>query len=394
MCAIISGAAIAITGSVLIGLLNLPFLNFAYSAVSVITLNLVFFKCSSKSFIINDLILIIISVSIDMVSAVVLSAIISLDIEQILNDAGYKAAVMVMGWLLLFIAFRIFLYVVEKRKSSLVKTHELIFFLLLTVGESFFLNLLNSFFIQSQSHYELSVILILFVALDIYVAFLFNKISDAYQLQSELDLISQQSAFQLKAYKNLAYRYTMSRQTIHDIKNHIRAVEGLIDKNQFETAERYTKLMNDELDKLTPEFMCDNEILSVIINSKLQQARQMNIDFILDIQYSLLDFISEMDITTIFANILDNAFEACLECDERCRFVKLSLLRHNSFLLIYAENSYQNVSHSDGSFNSTKKGHQGIGLANIKKAVQKYDGIFAAEPKSDGFSVEITLTIP
>ncbi len=67
------------------------------------------------------------------------------------------------------------------------------------------------------------------------MAYLLHKISDAYQLETRLSLVTQQSKLQLRAYKDLA--------------------------------EKYKGMMNAELDKLTPEFMCDNDFLLISVKN-------------------------------------------------------------------------------------------------------------------------------
>lgn len=389
------GIVLATVGTIAIGFVEQPILNFIYSFISIIAFNKLYFKCSGKSFVIYDLILLIIMMCIEMLSVSVLSAAISVEIDKILTTFGYTAAAQVLNWLMLFLAFRVYIYLAEKNQITRVKTQELLFFILLSGGEIFLLHYINDLLTLSPSRYELFVLLFIFLALDLYMAYLLHKISDAYQLETKLSLVTQQSELQLRAYKDLADKYALSRRTIHDVKKHIATMQSLIDKNQIETAEKYTGMMNAELDKLTPEFMCDNEILSVIINSKLTQAQQQNIKFILDIQYSMLDFISEMDVTAIFANLLDNAFEACQECDEQERFVRLSVLRHNDFLLIYVKNAFKQVYEiTNGIYKTTKKGHQGVGLTNVKNAIIKYDGVFSTSIENANFLSEITLCIP
>lgn len=389
------GIVLATVGTIAIGFVEQPILNFIYSFISIIAFNKLYFKCSGKSFVIYDLILLIIMLCLEMLSVSVLSAVISVEINKILTTFGYTVAAQVLNWLMLFLAFRIYIYLAEKNQITRVKTQELLLFILLSGGEVFLLYYINDLLTLSPSRYELSVLLFIFLALDLYMAYLLHKISDAYQLETELSLVKQQSELQLRAYKDLADKYALSRRTIHDVKKHIATMQSLIDKNQIETAEKYTGMLNTELDKLTPEFMCDNEILSVIINSKLTQAQQLKIKFILDIQYSMMDFISEMDVTAIFANLLDNAFEACQECDEQERFVRLSVLRHYDFLLIYVKNSFKEVNEiTNGIYKTTKKGHQGVGLTNVKNVIEKYDGVFSTGIENMNFSSEITLCIP
>ena len=107
------------------------------------------------------------------------------------------------------------------------------------------------------------------------MAYLLHKISDAYQLETRLSLVTQQSELQLRAYKDLADKYALSRRTIHDVKKHIATMQSLIDKNQIEVAEKYKGMMNAELDKLTPEFMCDNDFLLISVKNSFNQVDEI-----------------------------------------------------------------------------------------------------------------------
>ena len=85
--------------------------------------------------------------------------------------------------------------------------------------------------------------LFIFLVLDLYMAYLLHKISDAYQLETRLSLVTQQSKLQLRAYKDLA--------------------------------EKYKGMMNAELDKLTPEFMCDNDFLLISVKNSFNQVDEI-----------------------------------------------------------------------------------------------------------------------
>ena len=102
-----------------------------------------------------------------------------------------------------------------------------------------------------------------------------------------------------------------------------------------------------------------------------------------------------MDITTIFSNLLDNAFEACEELPEDKRVIRLSVNRRNFFMFIYTENCYNKVNIDDKKvYKSTKSDHQGIGMMNIQNAVEKYGGSYQAEIKDDLFCTETLIPIP
>ena len=95
------------------------------------------------------------------------------------------------------------------------------------------------------------------------------------------------------------------------------------------------------------------------------------------------------------SNLLDNAFEACSELPEEKRNVSLSIKRHNHFVFILMENSFKSVITDGGEhFRSTKMGHQGIGMSNIKSACEKYSGSFNAHTENEQFITEILIPIP
>ena len=213
--------------------------------------------------------------------------------------------------------------------------------------------------------------------------------------EKELDLVTQQSQLQLNAYRALNEKYNASRHVIHDVKKHLASLDGLINANMADEAEHYKELLTTELNKLMPRFECDNAILTVVINNKMDAADKQKIVFTVDAEYTEMDFISNLDITAIFSNLLDNAFEACSELPEDKRSVSLSIKRHNHFVFILMENSFKSVmTDGEAHFRSTKMGHQGIGMSNIKSACEKYSGSFNAHTENELFITEILIPIP
>lgn len=381
-------------GMATVGLIQEPVLNFSYSVISMLLLNKILYNPKGKTFIVYDILLVVIMSAIEMVSVSLLAYTVNIELQEVLESNGYTSAAMAMNWLLLFFAFRIFIFVIARNKINSIKTQEFIFFLILIFGEIFFLRFINDVLVLSKSKYEVTIILILFLVLDLHLTYLIYKMSEAYELEKKYELLNQQSQLQLSAYKDLNGKYDVSRKIIHDVRKHVSALEGLINNNNAEAAEKYKGMLNKELNRLIPQFESDNPIFSVIINDKLTLAEGMNIDFKVNVEYS--DFtMSDLDVTAIFANLLDNAFEACAELPENKRYVQLSVARHNYFLIIYLENTYKEVQLDERKkLRSTKSNHQGIGLSNVKSAVEKYGGSFGVKTEEDLFKAEILISLP
>jgi sensor histidine kinase regulating citrate/malate metabolism len=301
----------------------------------------------------------------------------------------------ILEWIIMLVITKAFITIVTEKGLYNVRTNELIMFMVLILGEIVLLSLFHDFFIKSESKYEIIVILSVIFVFDLYLTYVLRRISQSYRMEKELDLLTQQSQLQLNAYKVLNEKYTASRHVIHDVKKHLASLDGLINDNNIEEARHYKELLTSELDKLMPRFECDNAILTVVVNNKMEAADKLKIDFQVDSEYTNIDFISNLDITAIFSNLLDNAFEACSELPEKNRHVSLSIKRHNHFVFILLENTCGKViSNSENNYLSTKKNHQGIGMSNIKNACKKYDGSFNAHTENGHFITEVLIPIP
>ena len=72
--------------------------------------------------------------------------------------------------------------------------------------------------------------------------------------------------------------------------------------------------------------------------------------------------IKDLDITTIFANLLDNAIEAAREIKNDA-YIDLKMDYFNEFIVVSIRNSM-------GESESTKEGHMGIGLENVRYTLE------------------------
>lgn len=374
---------------------EIPVIRLIYSYTSVVILNIVFYKKQNISFIIYDAIILMIMIIFEMLMTLLLAFITGVTTEVVLNSTTLLAAANLMDWIVMLAIAKGFIVMASGKGMSDIRTQEFLMFFILIIGEIVLFNFLNEMIVASKTRYEIVIILLIFLLLDLYLTYLLQRISKAYRTEKELELVTQQSMLQLNAYRELNEKYNASRRIIHDVKKHINSLEGLINANKADEAERYKELLNNELNKLMPRFECDSPILTVVINNKLESADSQKIDFKVNAEFTQVDFISNLDITAIFSNLLDNAFEACSELPEDSRHVWLSITRRNYFVFIYLENTFNTVQPDViKGFASTKKYHQGIGLTNIRNACEKYHGSFNAHTEDRMFIAEVLIPIP
>ena len=132
-------------------------------------------------------------------------------------------------------------------------------------------------------------------------------------------------------------------------------------------------------------YYTDNRMLNIILNDKLKMLGQEQ--FSCTLMGVRLDFLSEMDTTTIFANLLDNALEESKENDGFRLQIQGEQIQ--DFCVIKLSNTTKGI-YIPGK--SSKAGHEGIGLENVRNAVLKYHGEMLTDQREQMFSV--TLLFP
>lgn len=113
-----------------------------------------------------------------------------------------------------------------------------------------------------------------------------------------------------------------------------------------------------------------------------------------------MDFLNDLDVTTIFANLLDNAFEEnnnldnTIDNSNKVKWVKLSLQKKKNFILICITNPlFSQLITEKGKYQSNKSGHKGLGLTNVTNTLQNYNGDLLTEIIDGNFVASITIPI-
>ena len=112
------------------------------------------------------------------------------------------------------------------------------------------------------------------------------------------------------------------------------------------------------------------------------------------VDFSGIDFMEPLDISTIFGNAIDNAIEASEKLPEDRRLVTVRAERFRDMLLIAVENNI--LPGTPATEGTTKRDRfvHGFGIANIQKAAEKYGGQCSFRPKDGMYQLKILLPIP
>lgn len=219
-----------------------------------------------------------------------------------------------------------------------------------------------------------------------------KKIHDSIMVHSEKKLLEEQNLSFLNQKEVIDQSTAIVSSVKHDIKNHIFSLMLLLEEP--ESAKTYAKKLLDTIDDSTLLCSSKNFIIDSIVNFKLQNLTEQGVDLTVDVFAPKELNILAYDLTIILANILDNAVTASLECVEN-RFISLRINYNKNYLIIALRNSYSGVLNiQNGELKSTKqaKTNHGIGIKNIKQAVERYGGILDIQ-YDDTFQVAISIPL-
>ncbi len=231
------------------------------------------------------------------------------------------------------------------------------------------------------------------IFVDMYFLCFIQFLEDNYQLKVKLGLLEQQASMQYKYYLQQEKKHQESLSILHDVDKHIAVMEELYYRNDKEEAVDYIKEINTILKPLLPQQLTNNGILNILLNDKIQLTEKLHIDLQYEIGNVDLSFMNPMDITTIFGNLLDNAIEACEQVNGSS-WIKLKISPYYEMIAIKVENTSNNIDRwIEGRPVSQKGFNHGIGLSNVKRAVEKYDGSMNLSKENGIFQCNVLINM-
>lgn len=125
-----------------------------------------------------------------------------------------------------------------------------------------------------------------------------------------------------------------------------------------------------------PYVILKRSALGAVVNSKLSEAKNLNIQTKCIIQNEL-DDIDELDLAILLANLLDNAIEACVQ-NKDTSDILLKIWCDSGFHCMELSNTIESdVLLNNPNLKTSKKDSEvhGIGLQTIKDIVSQNNGI-------------------
>ena len=205
------------------------------------------------------------------------------------------------------------------------------------------------------------------------------------EYKNENKFLKEKEKMQYEYYDMVSKREEIVKKISHDIKNNLEVMSKLKDeKERLSIAED----INDSLNKYCLVKYSTQDLLNVILNIKVKDAREKNLNIDIDVKTNL-SFMDSIDVSNLITNILDNAINGAENSEDKN--ITFIIKKKMNYIIVECSNNYS----GEVKFNrkneliSSKNGDHGYGTKIIKNVVNKYNGILNYEINDNKFIITI-----
>ena len=246
-------------------------------------------------------------------------------------------------------------------------------------------------YIKASTASGLVIISVGLLMVNFLIFYLYNMLSNALSQKYENDVLRQK----IQNYSNQMEIMLQGEEKVkalrHDMKHHMSELKLMAMKHENKAIQKYIDDMEEFIENPNEIVSSGNVEIDSVLNYMLRRAKKelQVVNVKMQIPAAVSHF---FDLNVILGNLLENAIEAAMQTEEKQLDVDIKLKQ--GVMRIKIENSFNGrIEKGQKGLLTTKekKEQHGIGLSNVRKIVEKYNGIMEICPRDNIFCVKLIL---
>ena len=177
----------------------------------------------------------------------------------------------------------------------------------------------------------------------------------------------------------------------HDFHNHLQTLKSYLDAGDVDRAREYLLELDEKLMNVDTLLKTGNVSLDAILSAKLAQAKSEKITVTVKANVPDGLTVSDLELSIIVGNLLDNAIEACRGAEGE-RFIRLFLGMKGKMLYFSMLNAAGAKREKVGSlFKTGKSGAHGFGLKRAEAIIKDHGGWVKYNSEDGAFTSEFLV---
>lgn len=358
----------------------------------VLFLQLLIYKAKVGKSVLFMLIYMVILTAIDFMTAYFTALVLDTDAGYLLNTQSPKRVICILLSKSLLILIIVTLSKMLKRTLIFLKRYVVIMciysiFLLVSLFVMVELNMNNG---NPKTDLFLTIFFIASILIELLMFYFVIKIGESYEQRQKAELIEMKNRMLQKSLDETNQAFKLWKSSVHDYKHNIIALTQLADDGNIEEIKKYLKRENELMDRKMFYIQTGNSVVDAIVNTKQSFAEEKGITFVVNAKVPENCVVSELDMTNILGNLIDNAIEASNSEEEP--YIDVTMRQDKHFIVIKIINKYSREFSKRLETTKHKRMFHGIGIGSVKNIVEKYEGEFSIDKQ--GKEVIVKILIP
>lgn len=206
----------------------------------------------------------------------------------------------------------------------------------------------------------------------------------------KLEQASQLASVREVYYQGLRQQERQVRTLRHDLRNHLTVVRGRLEQGDTAGALSYLEELSGSPALSGTRRICENDTANAVLTAKAEAMRQTGLtpDFAVSLPEQLP--LSDLDLTALLGNALDNAMEAAVRAEDKTVSVRCRVQK--GLFMLRVENSLAGPIAPTLTTTKADKTAHGLGLPGMREIAERYSGTLEAGGKAGRF--ELVACIP
>ena len=217
--------------------------------------------------------------------------------------------------------------------------------------------------------------------------FLYMAQSDHTNRMKQLQANEKFLQAQIDSYKKIGEN---ARQTRHDFRHHSMVVSEYAKNKDYQAILSYLSEYDEKEHKKYQEAFCKNHATDTVLSAYASRCENNDIEINADVWLEENEGVSDYDLVTILANILENAVNGCMETEEKRR-IEISIETKGSKLVIVCKNTCASDIMFENDLPKNRE-REGIGVESILSTAAKYGGVVDFSASDGVFVCQVILS--
>jgi len=177
----------------------------------------------------------------------------------------------------------------------------------------------------------------------------------------------------------------------HDFRHKMESIAAMAENGQYDELKEYVAKYHKKLSDTKVKRYTTNAVIDSVLASYLKKAENKQIKITTDIKLPDTLPVDEIELSTVLANAIENAINACDALNADDRYIEVRAITYPCFMLQISNSFNGDITFDKNGIPESKKEGHGFGTRSIVAFCKKNNAIYEFKTDDRKFSLRIVI---